>query len=173
MDRRKIKIDTQSTIFDSLDSDEVNLELAQNIETMIELKDIIKSKAVQSFEEQANKDRILTFFKSQQHLEDNPRSVYVLGTVGWLLMYRIGAASKSSLLWFYFCISIYYNYKRQSYCKMQPEYPLYKHLNDNFRRVVELKKRSMGIELFIKRSLGVEYNKLDENLKFIKYENLF
>jgi hypothetical protein len=58
MDRRKIQIEKENTIYETLNSEELNLELAQNIEHLFELKEIIKYKANQTFIETAEKNNL-------------------------------------------------------------------------------------------------------------------
>ena len=58
MDRRKILIEKENTIYETLNSDDLNLELAQNIEHIFELKEIIKYKANQTFIESTDNTKI-------------------------------------------------------------------------------------------------------------------
>lgn len=93
MDRRQFEFQSDDTLYEALNTNELNLELANNIEIMTELRDVIKAKAVQSYEEQNENKRIFTIFSHQKHLEDNPRAVYVIGFVVWLLAFKKGSKS--------------------------------------------------------------------------------
>jgi hypothetical protein len=90
MDRRKIYIEQENTntIFDTLSSEDINLELAQNIENLFELREIIKFKANQSFMEKSEKSKSFTIFSSTATLEDRPRSWYLITFVLWFMAYR-------------------------------------------------------------------------------------
>jgi hypothetical protein len=88
MDRRKILIEKENTIFDTLNSEEINLELAQNIENLAELREIIKFKANQSFMENTEKSKSFTIFSRTSTLEDKPRSWYIVSFVLWFMLYR-------------------------------------------------------------------------------------
>ncbi len=92
MDRRKIYIEQENTnsntIYDTLSSEDINLELAQNIENLFELREIIKFKANQSFMEKSEKTKAFTIFSSTSTLEDRPRSWYLITFVIWFMAYR-------------------------------------------------------------------------------------
>lgn len=88
MDRRKILVEQENTIFDTLNCDEINLELAQNIENLYELREIIKFKANQSFMENSEKSKSFTIFSRTATLEDKPRSWYIISFVVWFMCYR-------------------------------------------------------------------------------------
>jgi hypothetical protein len=174
MDRRKIKVEKDRSFFEALNSDELNLELADNIESLFNLREIIKMKARQTFDENREKSRIFTFFKSHQSLEDNPKTIYVFSITLWALFYRVGAVSKVSLLFVIFGLNLWYNIKRQYYCKIQKEYTDYKRLNDNYHQIVKLKKKAMSMERFLERTMGADYNKyLDIPNHYLKYEYLY
>lgn len=55
MDRRKILREQQNSLYEALNSEELNLELANNIENLLNLKDIILTGAYQSYHETAEK----------------------------------------------------------------------------------------------------------------------
>lgn len=88
MDRRKILIEKDNTIYDTLNSEDLNLELAQNIEHLFELKEIIKYKANQTFMESSEKTKSFTIFSRTVTLEDKPRSWYIISFFLWFFMYR-------------------------------------------------------------------------------------
>ena len=94
MDRRQLELGKDNYLFNALNSDDLNLELANNIEIMTELRELIKVKAVQSYSEQNENKRIFTMFSHQKHLEDNPRAIYILGFVVWFLAFKKGSNIK-------------------------------------------------------------------------------
>ena len=51
MDRRKISIEKNKSFLETLNSDDLNLELAANIENMLNLRELIKMKARQVYQE--------------------------------------------------------------------------------------------------------------------------
>jgi hypothetical protein len=174
MDRRKISVEKNKSFYESLNTDELNLELAANLEHMLNLREIIKMKARQDYLERREKSKIFTFHKSHQSLDDNPRAIYVISLTLWFLLYRVNAVSKLSLLFMIFGLNFYYNLKRQYYCKIQKEYKDYKRLNDNYHQIIRLKRKSMNTENFLYRILGAQYtNSSKLNDKYLKYEYLF
>ncbi len=174
MDRRKISIEKNKSFLETLNSDDLNLELAANIENMLNLRELIKMKARQVYQERREKSKIFTFHKSHQSLDDNPRSIYVISLTVWFLMYRVNAVSKLSLLFLIFGLNFYYNLKRQYYCKIQKEYKDYKRLNENYHQILKLKRKSMNLENLLKKTLGADYVKFNENgEKYLKYEYLY
>ncbi len=88
MDRRKILEEKEKTIYETLNSDDLNLELAQNIEHLLELKEIIKFKANQSFVETNEKNKSFTIFSRTISLEDKPRSWYIISFFVWWFLYK-------------------------------------------------------------------------------------
>ena len=88
MDRRKILIEKENTIYDTLNSEDLNLELAQNIEHLFALKEIIKYKANQTFMETTEKNKSITIFSRTVSLEDKPRSWYIISFFLWFFLYR-------------------------------------------------------------------------------------
>jgi hypothetical protein len=171
MDRRKISIEKHKSFFDTLNSDELNLELAANIENMLNLREIIKMKARQTFDERREKNKIFTFYKAHQSLEDNPKTIYVVSLVLWMLLYRTNMVSKVSLVFLVFGLNFYFNLRRQHYCKIQGEYKDYKRLNDNYHQIVKLKRKSMNVENLIERMFTAKFDKVDSQI--VKYEYLF
>lgn len=174
MDRRKISIEKNKSFYESLNSDDLNLELAGNIENMLNLRELIKMKARQEYQERREKSRIFTFHKAHQSLDDNPRAIYVISLTLWFLLYRVNAVSKLSLMFLIFGLNFYYNMKRQYYCKIQKEYKDYKRLNDNYHQILKLKRKSINMENFLMRTLGADYTKYAKNgEKLLKYEYLY
>lgn len=177
MDRRKIYNETNKTIYDALNTDEINLEIANNLENMSDLKEIIKLKAMQTFEEKKAANRWFTIYKSHEGLEDNPRFVYVVGIAIWYIGKRNGFLSNLSLVYIILGVSIYCNMKRERYCTKQEEYSDFNRLNENLRRILKIKRNTMGYEAMINKRFGVEYNfehiNNSNEYKFLKPENLF
>lgn len=103
MDRRKILIEKENTIYETLNSEDINLELAQNIEYLHELKEIIKYKANQSFVEANEKNKAFTIFSRTITLEDKPRSWYIISFFVWFFMYR----RKSKIFFLFICLFIF------------------------------------------------------------------
>jgi hypothetical protein len=174
MDRRKISIEKNKSFYETLNSDELNLELAANIENMLNLREIIKMKAREDYQQIRERKKIFTFHKSHQSLDDNPRSIYVISLTLWFLLYRVNAVSKLSLLFMIFGLNFYYNLKRQYYCKIQKEYKDYKRLNDNYHQILKLKRKSMTMENFLLRIFGTNFTKSSKlGEKYLKYEYLY
>lgn len=175
MDRRKIEVEKGKVLYDALGSDELNLELANNLENLFELREVVKMKARQHFQEQQDKKRIFTFVKGADSLETTPKFAYTFTLVGWFILYQTKRVNKMSLLYALFSISIFYNMRRQKYCKLQKEYTEYEKLNKIYHQIVVLKKRSMTLETFLFKTFGVDFNKFpsNEKFKYIKYEYLY
>lgn len=174
MDRRKIVVEKGKTFYESLNSDELNLEIANNLENLLDLREIIKMKARQTYDERKESGKTFTFFKSADNLESNPKYAYIFSLVSWWILFKAQKVSKVSLLFVLFGISIYYNLKRQNYCKLQKEYEDYKKLNDVYHQIVRLKKKSITLETFIYKTMHVDYSKFEKENKFnfVKYEYL-
>jgi hypothetical protein len=174
MDKRKIVVEKGRTFYESLNSDELNLEIANNLENLFELRELVKLKARQSFDERKNQAKFLNFFKSAKSFESNPKYAYSIPVILWLIVYQVRGLPKVSFLFMIFGINIFYDLKRQNYCRLQEEFIEYKKLNDAYHQIIKLKKRSMKFDQFLYRTFGIDYYLFpDENkLKYIKFEYL-
>jgi hypothetical protein len=99
MDRRKICLDRQHTFYENLNNKELNLEIAKNIELITDLKEIIRVKAMQTYEDAREQRKIFTISSNKESLDDKPKMVYIFFLAGWFLLYRRGVVDKLSFLW--------------------------------------------------------------------------
>jgi hypothetical protein len=99
MDRRKIYLDQQQTFYESLNNKDLNLEIAKNIELMVDLKEVIRMKAIQSYDEGRENSKVLTISHSHSSLDDKPKLIYILFFVSWFMLYRRQMVGKLSFLW--------------------------------------------------------------------------
>jgi hypothetical protein len=113
MDRRKIYLDNQQTFYNSLNNKDLNLEIAKNIELLVDLKDVIRVKAMQSYEEQKEGNKVFTISTHRSSLEDRPKLVYVLYIAVWWLCYRRQMVNKISFLWGLMGLSIFLNLSKK------------------------------------------------------------
>lgn len=90
MDRRKIYLEKEKTLYETLNTDELNLEIAKNIEIMLDLKEIIDVKAQQLYKESRERNKIFTFSRHSESLDDKPKLLYVIACFAWLMAYRRG-----------------------------------------------------------------------------------
>ena len=175
MDKRKIIVEKGKSFYEYLNSDDLNLELANNVENLLTLREVIKMKARQTFEETKEKNRVFTFFQPAKSLDDSPKWVYIFSGVCWVILYKAGAVPKFSFLVLFLGLNFFYNWKRQKYCKIQKEYADYKKMNDLYHHIIYLKKKSMTLETFLNKTFKVDFNKFpnEEELKLIKFEYLY
>ena len=99
MDRRKIYLDKQETFYDTMNAKELNLEIAKNIELVVDLKEIIKMKAFQTYEEKKENKKIFTLSTKNSNLDDRPKLLYIVSFLVWFIMYRNKILGKLSLIW--------------------------------------------------------------------------
>jgi hypothetical protein len=175
MDKRKIIVEKGNTFYDTLNSDDLNLEIANNLENIFSLREIIKMKARQMYLDNKETKRVITFFQPAKSLDDNPKYIYIFGAVGWVILFRAGLVPKYSLLFLFIGLNFFFNWKRQRYCKAQKEYEDFKKINDLYHHIVYLKKKSMTTEYFLSKAFKVDYNNFLEKDKFnyVKYEYLY
>ena len=175
MDRRKILIEKSQSFYDSLDSDELNLEMAENIENMSVLKEIIMVKAREEYREKRERNKILHFFQPANSIEVKPKAVYVFGSVAWYIAYKSGYVSKQSIFYFIVALNLIFYYKRDQMCVKQKEYENYKKMNELYHRIVKLKMKSFGFENILYKSFGIKLENFENvnKLDYIKYEYLY
>lgn len=175
MDKRQILAEKGNTFYESLNSDDLNLELANNLENIFSLREVIKMKARHMYEENKESSRVLTFFQPAKSLEDNPKYIYIFAGVGWVILYKAGLVPKFSIIFIYIGLNFFFNWKRQRYCKIQKEYEDYKKINDLYHHIIYLRKKSMSVENILSRTFRVDYNKWvhEDPYKYMRYEYLF
>jgi hypothetical protein len=173
MDRRKIYLENQQTFYESLNNRDLNLEIAKNIEHLTDMREVIRIKAIQTYEEARENRKIFTISTNKESLDDKPKLIYIIFLAGWYLLYRRGLVNKISFLWGLCGLSIVLNLRRQYYCKMQKEYEDYVKLNENLKKVITMKKKSFTSEILLNKLFGIKYTGLKDDLKIIKYEYLF
>jgi hypothetical protein len=175
MDKRKILAEKAQSFYDTLNSDELNLELAENIENINGLKEIIKLKARETFEQNKDKNRVFTFFQPARSIDDKPKYLYIIAGVGWLILYRMGVASKFSIVYVIVMLNLAFHWRRQKYCEMQTEFADYKKVNELYHHIINLKKKSYGMEAIISKTFHINFNDFAHSNKFdyIKFEYLY
>ena len=109
MDRRKIYLDKQETFYDTMNTNDLNLEIAKNIELIVDMKEIIKMKAFQSYEEKKENKKVLTLSTKNTSLDDRPKLLYIVSFLVWFIMYRNKTLGKLSLLWGGLTLSVLLN----------------------------------------------------------------
>ena len=75
------------------------------------MREIIKMKARQTYDERKENGKVLTFMKSADSLESNPKFAYTISIVVWWILYKSRKVPKVSLLFVLFGISIFYNFR--------------------------------------------------------------
>jgi hypothetical protein len=175
MDKRKILAEKAQTFYNTLNSDELNLELAENLENIYGLREIIKLKARETFEEKKETNRILTFFQPAKSIDDKPKYVYIFAGVGWVVLYKMGIASKFSIVYVYVFLNLVFHWRRQKYCEQQKEFADYKKVNELYHHIINLKKKSYGMETIISRTFNINFNDFanSNKLDYIKFEYLY
>lgn len=115
MDIRKVLTSTEENFSSNLTKQELNLDIAQNIENMINLEDLIKTKANITYKQNLERNQFWTIFSTQQNLTDKPKTVLVVSLVGWVILWRKNIASKIHLVYVLFLVGIYANYSKDRF----------------------------------------------------------
>lgn len=175
MDRRKILLEKSQTFYDSLNSDELNLEIAKNLENIHELRELIMMKAREDFKKKQEQNNVFYFFKPANSIDFKPKSVYIFGFVAWYLAYKSGYLSQQSILYFIVGLNLLYYWKRQQLCISQKEYEDYKKINELYHHIVKLKMKSFKIENILNKSRGIKFEDFQNvnKLEYIKFEYLY
>ncbi len=99
MDRRKLYVDKQETFYNTLNSKELNLEIAKNIELLVDMKDLLRVKAIQSYDENKQNSKVFTISTKNSSLEEHPKLLTIVSVLAWFMLYRRRMVGKLSLLW--------------------------------------------------------------------------
>lgn len=139
MDKKAIILDKQESLKKSLNTKNLNLEIAQNIENTLELSKIIKSKANANFLEKVNKGYLSSILKKPNNIDGVYKLNFYIIMGLWYLLYRNGYAGLTTLFVVYMSYRIYKLHEKESYSKLTPEYKDYIKSNESLNEVIKMK----------------------------------
>ncbi len=141
MDYRLNSKETNLLVKETLNSKSINLELANNIENIEELRELIKIGAAATYKQEYERRRIK--FGVPCEIDEFPKHIYLYTALFWWVAYIKMNFSKYTFFVSIFMIKFIWNLKRSNACKIQEGYKDYLNLQNSLRNIVEMKKKLM------------------------------
>lgn len=145
MDIRTTTIEKKELVNESIDTRQMSLEIANNIETMKDLKDIIYSQAANEFRVNSEKNRFYSYGRNYE-IDDNPGYIYIMGLMMWGLVVNNRNLPISSFVVVFAIIHQVLNYRRELICRSQPDYKDFKKLEKSLDEIYNLRRKNTSFK---------------------------
>jgi hypothetical protein len=148
MDARLSTSDANKIVKESLNSKNLNLELANNIENIQEIKELIKIGAAATYKQEYEKRRIK--FGVPCEIDEFPKHIYLYTALVWWILFTKFSVSKYTFFLSIFAVKLIWNLRRLRSCVKQEEYQDFIKLQKSLYKVVEMKKKSLTTDEILK-----------------------
>lgn len=163
MDKRKLIEDKENALQKNIHSKRVDLEIANVIETLEDLNIIIKSNANNTFRTVVEENKTFTIFSKQYSLEEKPRAVWVLGLGFCIILARRQVFPKYSVIVAICLLTFYTSARNYMYCKSQPEFKSFVQSNNNLKKIIDMKIKSISFIDRLTLVLGLDFKGVSKN----------
>lgn len=154
MDTRKLQDSSDkyelNKEYNAISSKQLNMELANAIETSNDLKKLVMIVAATKFREDSQKNKLAFFSFKPLEIDDNPKLLYYFAFLVWGYGYYNNKVSKLSGFLLFVAIKIFLNFRRNSYCSNVKEHREYVNINKKIKIAMKSKAKNLFLEDYIK-----------------------
>lgn len=154
MDSRKIQDSSDkyelNKKYNEISSKQLNMEIANAIETSNDLKKLVMIVAATKFREDSQKNKLAFFSFKPLEIDDNPKLLYYFALIFWGYGYYNNKVSKLSGFFLFVGIKILLNFRRNSYCSSVKEHGEYVNINKKINIAMKSKGKNLLLEDYLK-----------------------
>lgn len=172
MDKRKLIKQTEISIADQINTRMVNLEVANTIENMEDLKTIVQAKANQSYYQACEESKIFTHYTRHYSLEEKPKSLYLISVGLWIILYKKGAASRLSGVLLLCGLSFLTSLRNYIYIYLQDEYKDYKMACNSYMSIIKMKTGLLNNNDKLSILIGAKTDNFNKGSFILGYSSL-
>ena len=171
MDKRKLIKQTEISIADQINTSMVNLEVANTIENMEDLKTIVQAKANQQYYQTKEASKFFTHYTRHYSLEEKPKTMYLLSVGVWLLLYKKGTASRLSGVLLLCGLSFITSMRNYFYISYQDEYKDYKTACSGYKNIIKMKNGLLNNNDKLSILVGAKLNNFNKGSFILGYSS--
>lgn len=154
MDTRKLQDSSDkyelNKEYNKISAKQLNIELANAIETSNDLKKLVMIVAATKFREDSQKNKLAFFSFKPLEIDDNPKLLYYFALLLWGYGYYNNKVSKLSGFFLFVGIKIFLNIRRNRYCSSVKEHEEYVNINKKINIAMKSKAKNLYFEDYLK-----------------------
>lgn len=164
MDKRLLIKETEENLSINLNNHELNLDIANSIEIMEDLKRISEAKGNSNYSQYAQKSKFYNLIFKQTSLDQMPKSVFIV-VFGLMLSFsRRSYLKPERFIFAYLAINAIIIYRNNKFLKSVPEYREYKKSLMNYNQIIGVKNKMLSVNEILKILFSAEYSHIDNRI---------